>query len=145
MHPEDLKSRAVGVLCVAIGAALTWWSWSSALGDGQYSLKAAMVGPTILTLGVGLLIHGRGIPTAGATMLTRAYGLAGGIATIGSLYLLGYFARPHKNKSLAVLEAALPFVLLLVWFLPSRAFGGAPESPAPPPAAGPTHEPIDPK
>ena len=56
MHPDDLKSRGVGVLCAVAGTVLTWLSWSSALADGHYSLKAAMIGPTflVLRLAVGL-------------------------------------------------------------------------------------------
>ena len=146
MHTEDLKSRGAGVLCTVVGAGLTWWAWSSALGDGHYSLKAALVGPTLFVLGVGLLIHGRGIPTAGASVLTRLYGSAGGVATIVSLYLLGYFNRPHRDKSVAILEAALPFAMLFVWFLPSRVFGA--EAPQPierNPEEQPTSKPITPK
>ena len=146
MHADDAKSRGAGALFVTIGGGLTWWSWSSALGEGHYSLKAAIIGPTVLVLGVGLLIHGRGIPTAGATMLTRVYGFAGSTAAIVFLFFLGYFARPHRSVALALLESALPFAMLLVWFLPSRAFGAAdPPKVEPPPAPGPTNEPIEPK
>jgi len=147
MHPDDAKSRAAGIFCFAGGAALTWWSWHSALGEGHYSMKVAILGPTVLVLGLGLLIHGRGIPTSGATRLTRIYGFAGGVAAIVSLHLLGYFARPPRHRWTDLLYTALPFAMLLVWFLPSRVFG-APEAAAAPPVApltGPTNEPIEPK
>jgi len=104
-------------------------------------------GPTVLVLGLGLLIHGRGIPTSGATRLTRIYGFAGGVAAIVSLHLLGYFARPPRHRWTDLLYTALPFAMLLVWFLPSRVFGAPEAAAAPPtaPVAGPTNEPIDPK
>lgn len=126
MQAEDAGSRAAGVLCVVVGTVLTIWAWRSALGDGQYGFKAAIIGPTVLVLGVGLLIHGKGIPTSGATRLTRIYGVAGGVATIINLYLLGFFQRPARHRSVWLMESVLPFLLLFVWALPSRFFGGAP-------------------
>jgi len=147
VHPDDAKSRAAGLLCLTGGGALTWWTWHSALGDGHYSMKAAILGPTVLVMGLGMLIHGRGIPTSGVTMLSRLYGFAGGAAAIVCLYLLGYFARPARHRSVDLLYSALPFAMLLVWLLPSRVFGPR-ETPAAapaPPVAGPTNEPIAPK
>jgi hypothetical protein len=147
MQADDFGSRAAGVLCAVIGTVLTIWAWRSALGDGQYDLKAAIVGPTVLALGVGLLIHGKGIPTSGATRLTRIYGVAGGLATIANLYLLGFFRRPVKHRSVWLMESALPFLLLLVWALPTRFFGGAPGSVAKHMPTEPRHtpKPIEPR
>jgi hypothetical protein len=68
----------------------------------------------------------RGIPTSGATRLTRIYGVAGGIATILNLHLLGFFERPFKHRSVWLIGSALPFLILLVWAHPSRFFGGTP-------------------
>ena len=147
LQADDLGSRAAGALCLVAGAALSVWTWRSALTDGQYSLKAAMIGPTVLVLGVGLLIHGKGIPTSGATRLTRIYGVAGGLATILNLYLLGFFDRPVQHRSVWLMESALPFLLLLVWALPSRFFGGPP-TPADEPKPlerPPAPKPIDPR
>lgn len=121
---EDLNSRAAGALALLAGGGLVVWSWRSALGDGQYGFKTALLGPTLLVLGIGLLIHGDGIPTSGATRLTRLYGVTGGLAAILNLYLLGFFSRPLKHRSVWVVETALPFLLLGVWALPSRFFGG---------------------
>lgn len=45
--------------------------------------------------------EGRGIPTSGATRLTRLHGLAGGIAAIVNLYVLGFFQRPVKHMEMA--------------------------------------------
>src|SRR5574341_287897 len=146
VQSEDIGSRAAGVLCFVVGAGLTVWAWRSALDGGQYGLKVAIIGPTVLVLGMGLLIHGKGIPTSGATRLTRIYGLAGGIATILNLYLLEFFERPVRHRSVWLMESALPFLLLLVWTLPNRFFGGAPtpqvspsphEHPSPPKAIEP--------
>jgi len=100
-----------------------------------------------LVLGVGLLIHGKGIPTSGVTRLTRIYGVAGGIATIVNLYLIGFFQRPVKHRSVWLMESALPFLLLLVWALPSRAFGGPPSpvvTHTPPEPSGPP-KPLEPR
>jgi hypothetical protein len=147
LQAEDIGSRAAGVLCVVVGTGLTVWAWRSAMGAGQYGLKAAIIAPTVLVLGVGLLIHGKGIPTSGATRLTRIYGLVGGVATIINLYLLGFFQRPVKHRSVWLMESVLPFLLLLVWALPSRFFGG-PSSPVvkhAQPAASSPPKPIEPR
>jgi hypothetical protein len=144
----EIGSRAAGVLCLLAGTGLTVWAWRSALTDGSYALKAAMVGPTILVLGIGFLVHGEGIPTSGITRLSRIYGVAGGLATIANLYLLGFFQRPVKHRSVWMMETALPFLLLGVWALPARVFGGdptrrpiarpdPPDLPAPPPPIEP--------
>jgi len=114
MHPDDAKSRLAGAFCLTAGAALTWWTWHSAMNEGHYSMKVAILGPTVLVLGLGLL---------------------------------GYFARPPRHRWTDLLYTALPFAMLLVWFLPSRVFGAPEAAAAPPtaPVAGPTNEPIDPK
>jgi hypothetical protein len=124
-----MNSRGAGGLCLLVGVALTAWTWRSALTDGHYALKAALFGPTLAVLGIGLLIHGKGIPTSGATRLTRIYGVAGGMATILNLYLLGFFDRPARHQSVWLLESAMPFLLLFVWALPNRFFGGTPTAP----------------
>jgi hypothetical protein len=146
VRPQDLASRGTGVLCVVGGGTLTVLAWRSALGDGQYGLKAAIIGPTLLVLGVGMLIHGKGIPTSGATRLTRIYGVVGGVATIVNLYLLGFFQRPVKHRSVWLMESALPFLLPFVWALPSRFFGAQPSpvlQPRPEPSGPP--RPIEPR
>ena len=146
MDAEDLKSRGIGLLCTCMGAGLSWWAWTSAMSKGQYSLKAALVGPTCLGLGLGLLIHGKGIPTSGATVLTRVYGFAGGLGAIALLCSLGYFEQVRKSHALSIIELGLPFVMLVIWFLPSRMYG--PPAAATPPTEGrglPRNEPIKPK
>src|SRR5262245_13918872 len=104
MQSEDMGSRAAGVLFLLGGGGLVAWAWRSALVSDQYSLKAALLGPTLLVLGIGLLIHGKGIPSSGATRLTRIYGVAGGLASIVNLYLLGFFERPVKHRSVWLME-----------------------------------------
>jgi hypothetical protein len=87
VHADDIGSRAAGVLFVVIGSLLTIWAWRSARSDGQYGLKAAIIGPTVFVLGMGLLIHGKASQLQ-ATRLTRIYG-GRGLATIANSYLPG--------------------------------------------------------
>jgi len=145
VQAEDVNSRAAGVLCFVLGTGLAIWAWRDALTDGHYGLKAAVIGPTVAVIGLGLLIHGKGIPTSGATRLTRIYGVAGGLATIVNLYAVGFFQRPVKHRSVWLLESALPFVLPLVWALPGRFFGGTPGPVAEQPEASGPPKPIEPR
>jgi hypothetical protein len=132
---DDRKSRAAGLVCLVIGAGFTAWAWFEALHEGGYGVKRAAFGPQVMVVGIGLLIHGRGIPTAGVTSLTRAYGFAGGVAGLVNLYSLGYFEPPGKAHLFTLLT-------LLVWFLPGRMFGAfkQPRAPtrSPPPGSGST-------
>ena len=50
MRPDDAKSRLAGAFCLTAGAALTWWTWHSAMNEGHYSMKVAILGPTVLVL-----------------------------------------------------------------------------------------------
>jgi hypothetical protein len=135
-HPRkeaDLKSRGVGLLVLLGGIAVTALTWRWASQDGHYDVKAAVIGPLMLVLGIGFLVHGAEIPLDGIRPLTRIYGVAGSLAGIFYLYLLGFFERPHRSEAARLLDLAVPVVLIAVWFLPERFYGGAghvPERPA---------------
>jgi hypothetical protein len=148
MHPEDVTSRGAGVLCLVGGVTLSWLAWHWKLHGEPSSLKAAFIGPTLLALGFGMLIHGRGIPTVGASRLTRVYGMAGVAASIVNLYLMGYFSQPSKSAAFAAVRTALPFAMFGVWLLPSRFFGApekAPQGPGADAGHAPPGTPIEPK
>jgi hypothetical protein len=124
----------VGLLLVGIGVGLGNWTWYSAHHQSQYSLKAAIVGPMALVLGLGMLVHGAGIPTTGATLLTRIYGFAGTVAALGLLHYLGYFNQPGHGSTERLLESGPLLLLLFIWFLPSRFFGPRAARPSAPPS-----------
>jgi hypothetical protein len=72
-------------------------------------------------------------PLNGIRRLTRIYGLLGSLAGILNFYLLGYFHRPHHSEAVGHLDVVLPIVMIAVWFLPDRFYGGTghvPERPA---------------
>jgi hypothetical protein len=84
-----------------------------------------------------MLVHGAGIPTTGATLLTRIYGFAGTVAALGLLHYLGYFKQRGHGSTERLLESGPLLLLLLIWFLPSRVFGPhATRTSAPPPTSG---------
>lgn len=129
----DAKSRGVGLLVLLGGIAVTGLTWRWAAGNGHYDVKAAVVGPLMLALGIGFLVHGAAIPLDGIRPLTRLYGVVGSLAGIFNLYLLGFFERAHRSGSARILDLAVPVVLVAVWFLPDRFYGGSgnvPERPA---------------
>lgn len=87
----------------------------------------------MVVLGIGFLVHGAEIPLDGIRPLTRIYGLAGSLAGILYLYLLGFFEQPHRSEAARWLDLAVPILIIAVWFLPDRFYGGAghvPDKPA---------------
>ena len=119
----DVESRMAGALCLAGGVALTVWAWRAA-SRGVYEMTPAVLGPTLVSLGIGLLVHGGRIALAGVNGVTRAYGLAGAAATVGMLWFFGFFSRPAPHRVLWLLESAVPFALAVYWSMPSRLLGG---------------------
>jgi len=129
----DARSRGLGVVALLCGLAATGLTWHWALQDGSYDFKAALVGPVALVVGIGMLIQGAEIPLDGITPRTRMWGLAGSVAAIVNLYLLGYFDGVDEAEALGLLKLAIPVVITIVWFLPDRFFGGRGYVPARPP------------
>jgi hypothetical protein len=131
----DAKSRGVGVLVLLGGIAVTGLTWRWASQDGHYDVKAAVIGPVMVVLGIGFLVHGAEIPLDGIRRLTRIYGVFGSLAGIFYLYLLGFFERPHRSEAARLLDLAVPILMIAVWFLPDRFYGGAGHVPERPPNA----------
>jgi len=107
-----------------VGLGLTAWTWQSAVVREQYGMKAAILGPVAVVLGLGMLLNGADMPLDGITQLTRRWGLAGSVAGIVNLYLLGFFDRAHRSAAARYVDLAVPVVMILVWFLPDRFYGG---------------------
>lgn len=129
----DAKSRGAGLLLIVGGIVLIGLTWHWATGDQRYAVKAALIGPVVLALGIGLMVHGAEIPLDGIRPLTRIYGVVGSLGGILYLYSLGFFERPHAAEAARLLDRALPLVILGAWFLPDRFYGGrghVPERPA---------------
>jgi hypothetical protein len=125
---KDGEYRITGALLFAGGAALTYGAWSEAR-KGGYAMTPAVIGPMMLALGIGLLVHGTGIAIAGINLRTRLYGLAGTAITVGLLFAYGFFDRPMENRWLWLAESAVPFALGVYWLLPARRLGGRPHDP----------------
>jgi hypothetical protein len=126
---KEEEYRLTGGLLLATGAALTYWAWRAA-GGGDYAMTPAVLGPTLLALGIGLLVHATGIAIGGINTRTRLYGLAGVAGTAILLAVHGFFARPvGDHPSLWWLHSAVPFALGVYWLLPAKMLGGAPHDP----------------
>ena len=113
---------------LAFGAALTYWAWTAAR-NGIYEMTPAVLGPTLLSLGTGLLVHGTGIAIAGINTRTRLYGLAGVAGTVALLAVHGFFARPAEHAALWWAHSAVPFAFAVYWLLPAKRMGGKPHDP----------------
>ena len=120
--------RITGGLLVLLGGTFTYWAWDAAR-NGVYEMLPSVLGPTLLSLGVGLLIHGTGIAIGGVNALTRVYGLAGVALTVAMLAVYGFFARPVEHAALWWAHSALPFALGVYWLLPAKRLGGTPHDP----------------
>jgi hypothetical protein len=125
---KEEEYRLTGGMLLAIGAGLTHWAWGAAR-RGECAMTPSVLGPTLVTLGLGLLIHGTGIAIAGTNTRTRLYGLAGVAGTAGLLAACGFFARPVERRWLWWAESAVPLALGVYWLLPARMIGGRPHDP----------------
>jgi hypothetical protein len=135
----DLKSRAAGLLCLAIGGVLTWLSWRWGIKTGaSHAFKAAAIGPMAFVLGVGLLWSGAAMPVDGITPRTRRVGILGSLAGLSNLYLLGFFG--DSRTGMRVVQVIAAAAVIGAWLLPARYYGGEGRVPDRPPDA-----PIDPR
>ena len=50
------QERLGGLFIATIGTILTIWTWQSALADGHFYVKGALLGPAFSTIGVGLFV-----------------------------------------------------------------------------------------
>jgi hypothetical protein len=50
------KERFGGLFIATMGILLTVWTWQSALAEGHFYLKAALLGPAFTTIGLGLVL-----------------------------------------------------------------------------------------
>jgi hypothetical protein len=50
------QERFGGIFIATMGAILTVWNWQSALSDGRFYVKAAMLGPAFAVIGLGLVL-----------------------------------------------------------------------------------------
>ncbi len=50
------KQRFGGILIALLGGGGTFWTWQTALSEGHFSLKASLIFPAFLVLGLGLTL-----------------------------------------------------------------------------------------
>lgn len=110
---EDSR-RSGALVLLAAGVVLMGLAWRWRAGGGLAVVQAAVAGPLSAALGVGMLLHGEGIPRDGMSRLTRAYGVAGGLAGGVYLFLVGRFSHPPAGR----LRWLLPVLATLVWLIP---------------------------
>jgi len=90
-------------------------------------VQAAVAGPLSTLLGLGQLLHGAGIPRPGMSRLTRAYGIAGGLAGAAYLAVITRYAEAPTGRA----RWLLPLLATVVWLVPMPATS-EPGPPAPP-------------
>jgi hypothetical protein len=108
------SGRPAGALLLAAGALLMALAWRWRAGGGLAVVQAAVAGPLSAALGLGKVLHGNHIPRDGLSRLTRIYGLAGGLAGAGYLYLVGRFSDAPAGR----LRWIVPVVATLIWLIP---------------------------
>jgi hypothetical protein len=50
------QERFGGIFIATLGAILTYWNWQSALSQGHFYMKAAILGPAFTVIGLGLVL-----------------------------------------------------------------------------------------
>jgi len=111
----NLNARAAGALCLVGGIVLTAIVWHSVLTRGRYDVKAAAVGPILIVVAVGFLIHGDAMPPTRATMRLRIYGVLGSVCALVQLHYFGFFEK-------GLVEIGVGALLIGVWLLPAQVF-----------------------
>lgn len=56
MIESKAGQRLIGLVLIALGAALTAWTWHSALTEGSYYPALAMLGPMLAVCGPALIV-----------------------------------------------------------------------------------------
>lgn len=125
MRRHTQQTIAATVILLVCGTALLLLSRRWGVGSDLASQLAAAAGPVGVVLGVGVAIHGRGMPPSGITTVTRAWGLVGSAAALVNLWTLGYFAMGGAAGRVA--RWLLPVALVGGWLLPARAYGSRPD------------------
>jgi hypothetical protein len=111
------SSRQSGALLLLAGLVLMWLAWRWRAGGGLAVVQAAVAGPLSTLLGLGRLLHGDGIPRLGMSRLTRAYGIAGGLAGATYLAVITRYAEAPTGRA----RWLLPLLATVVWFVPMSA------------------------
>ena len=137
MSQVPLNGRAAGIICLLAGIGLTALVWHGAVTRGRYDIKAATIGPILMALGIGFLIHGAAMPPNRATPLLRIYGFGGSLIALAQLAWFGFFEK-------GLVEIGLGALLVVIWLLPSRFFESRNQATEPVPAAASGRRPVDP-
>jgi hypothetical protein len=114
------SGRQTGALLLLVGLVLMALAWLWRAGGGLAVVQAAVAGPLSAALGLGVLIHGERIPRYGMSWLTRAYGLAGGLAGAAYLFLIGHFADAPPGRA----RWLLPLLATGIWLIPGTSPSG---------------------
>ena len=114
-----MKTRSAAALLLAGAIVLTYYAWRTGAGDGGYSLKAAVMGPVLIGLACGLLIHGDAL-FHHVTPLMRSYGLLGAALAAINVYLLGL--NYNDDFASRMTELVIPALMAGLWLVPR---GGA--------------------
>lgn len=109
--------RPTGALLLVAGIVLISLAWHWRAGGGLAVVQAAVAGPLSTALGLGVLIHGAGIPRYGMSRLTRAYGLAGGLAGTAYLFAIGRYAEGPTGQA----RWLLALLAIVIWLVPMPA------------------------
>jgi hypothetical protein len=111
------SSRQSGALLLLAGLVLMWLAWRWRAGGGLAVVQAAVAGPLSTALGLGVLIHGERIPRYGRSRLTRAYGIAGGLAGAAYLSVITRYAEGPTGRA----RWLLPLLATVIWLVPMPA------------------------
>jgi len=65
------QSRVLGAAMMVVGLGFVGWTWKNVASTGGYSVPLVFIGPVIVAVGLGALIHTPPLPAPPESVLTR--------------------------------------------------------------------------
>jgi hypothetical protein len=90
-----VSARVRALIAIVVGSGLHGFNWALStgivMGRAVYYPTTTIVGWVLIAIGVGGLVHGLSVTDQKPGRLVNAYALAGVVAAMVHLYLLGMF------------------------------------------------------
>lgn len=108
---EPRQSRWYGVAAVVLGLVASGLVWRVAASRSAVPIVLAILGPTILLIGISKVVHGSAVTLGRMTPLLRGYAVVGTLLGLAQLHALGTLRNFDPFQTLLI-----ALVIGLIWF-----------------------------